>query len=217
MYHIIYKVVNKINDKSYIGYHQTNDINDEYLGSGKLLKKAIKKYGKENFAKEILYVFPNKDEALLKEAEIVNTEFVNDKTTYNLKVGGEGGWDYINTELRKDDKYGSMLSKKLSTSIKKAYKEGKLNSSGMNNPMYGKWAWNKGIKGIKGIKGKSLSLKTKEKISKNNGNKLNDDTIECRLLDLKNTDKTRGYISKLAKKWNVSHTQVRRFIKKFNN
>jgi len=49
---IIYKTTNTINGKIYVGKH--NKDNDDYLGSGKLLKRAMKKYGKEYFCLEIL-------------------------------------------------------------------------------------------------------------------------------------------------------------------
>jgi len=48
----IYKTTNKINGKIYIGKDTTS--NPQYLGSGKLIKRAILKYGVENFTKEIL-------------------------------------------------------------------------------------------------------------------------------------------------------------------
>jgi len=208
MYYTIYKITNLINNNIYIGYHKTDDINDDYMGSGKVLLQSIKKYGKENFKKEILYVFPNKKEALLKESELVNQEFIKRNDTYNIKVGGEGGWDYINNFLMKDDEFKQNISIKLSNSIKKLYEEGILNTSGINNPRYGKTPWNKGI---------PRSNETKKKISENNANKLSKSIINSRLEDLKDIKKTYGYISKLAKKWNVSHTQVRRFINKHYN
>jgi len=62
MFYIIYKTTNQINGKFYIGKHQTNDLNDGYLGSGTLLKRAIQKHGRQNFKKEILHVFDNEEE-----------------------------------------------------------------------------------------------------------------------------------------------------------
>ncbi len=50
---IIYKTTNLINGKIYVGYHNT-DINDGYLGSGTIFSKALKKYGKKNFVREVL-------------------------------------------------------------------------------------------------------------------------------------------------------------------
>ena len=72
MYHIIYKIINQVNGKYYIGRHSTNNINDSYMGSGIGIKNAIKKYGIENFKKEIIAFANTSDELWELEKSIVN-------------------------------------------------------------------------------------------------------------------------------------------------
>ena len=96
MKYTIYKITNKINNKVYIGKHQTDDLNDGYMGSGKILRRARSKHGLENFVKEILYVFDTEEEMNAKEKELVTEEFCLREDTYNLCVGGQGGFSYLN-------------------------------------------------------------------------------------------------------------------------
>lgn len=91
-YYTVYKVTNLINGKYYIGKHKTNDPNDQYMGSGKLIKSAVAKYGIENFIKEILYVFDNEKQMNLTERILVVPD---NETNYNLLPGGQGGFEYI--------------------------------------------------------------------------------------------------------------------------
>lgn len=202
--YIIYKTINKINNKYYIGFHKINPDNDNYLGSGVLLKKAIIKYGKENFVTEILYTYDNKKDALIKEFELVNENVINDEFSYNLKIGGEGGWDYINNILKSNPEYRKMIYNNISESLKTRYKSGEL-KGWIYTSFENYKAWNKG---------KKLSETHKNNISKNNAMNLDKSMIEKRIIDYTNINKSRGYISKLAKQWDISHTSVKRFINK---
>lgn len=95
-YYLIYKITNLVNNKIYIGAHETMDKDDSYMGSGKYLKRAQQKYGIDKFKKEILFECDSRESMFLKETEIVDEEFVARLDTYNLKVGGDGGWDFCN-------------------------------------------------------------------------------------------------------------------------
>lgn len=99
MYYLIYKITNNINGKIYIGKHKTNDKNDGYMGSGLYLNHAQEKYGLDNFTKEILFECSSEEEMNDKERELVNEDFVKRSDTYNLAIGGCGGWYYVNNEL----------------------------------------------------------------------------------------------------------------------
>ena len=90
MYHFIYKTTNLINGKIYVGAHSTNDVNDSYLGSGALLHKAVKKYGRKNFQREIIQFCESLDELYQLEGEIVNEEFIARDDVYNVTLGGGG-------------------------------------------------------------------------------------------------------------------------------
>ena len=91
MHYTIYKVTNKIDGKIYIGFHKTKNLDDGYMGSGKLLKSAIKKYGRKNFKKEILEIFNNEEDMIVREQELVTSTFVLDKNNYNIMPGGKFG------------------------------------------------------------------------------------------------------------------------------
>lgn len=92
----IYQITNIITGHIYVGKHETYELNDGYMGSGKILKHAQSKYGIDNFVKEILYVFDNEADMNSKEAEIVTEEFCLREDTYNICVGGSGGFSFIN-------------------------------------------------------------------------------------------------------------------------
>jgi hypothetical protein len=154
MYYLVYKITNIINGKFYIGAHKTENKNDNYMGSGKIITAAIKKYGAENFTKEILIECSSKEEMYLKEKELV----VLNEQSYNIKHGGEGGWDYLNNSglnnsgktpealkrgglvhkhrLETDEEYRKKHCLRSSERLKKAHKEGNIrydNMTGKNH------------------------------------------------------------------------------------
>jgi hypothetical protein len=71
---------------------------DNYFGSGKNIKRAIKKYGIDSFSKEILYESLDRDFIADKEKQLVNSLTVSDSQCYNMRVGGYGGWDHVNKD-----------------------------------------------------------------------------------------------------------------------
>ena len=89
MYHYFYKITNNINGHFYYGIHSTDNLDDGYMGSGRYLRRAYKKFGIENFTKEIVKFFENREDCANFEKEIVTEELVNDPNCYNISLGGE--------------------------------------------------------------------------------------------------------------------------------
>lgn len=91
MYWCIYRITNLINGKTYIGQHKYNKLDDSYMGSGKLIKLAIKKHGVENFKKEILYSrIQYRETADDMERFAIAKERAIGKAEYNIANGGNG-------------------------------------------------------------------------------------------------------------------------------
>lgn len=100
----IYRITNLINKKTYIGQHTVREgrtiTSDTYWGSGNLIRAARKKYGKENFKKEILISGEfTKDEINTLEIEYISKERSIGKAEYNISDGGES--PFINAEFAK--------------------------------------------------------------------------------------------------------------------
>lgn len=196
MHFIIYETTNLVNGKKYRGAHVTSSLDDGYIGSGKLLKKAIAKYGFDSFEHSILQECSSVEEMFKAEANYVSPEWVENPNTYNLKVGGEGGWDYINkNSLRWDEEKKRIHSIEMK-------KKRRLGEWGPNGPSYG-------------FKGKTHDSNTKKKISINNGMNLDQSQIKTRIDEWNSLPDVRGKVSKISNSWGISHTQVRRFIDKY--
>lgn len=119
LFYLIYQTTNIINGKIYVGKHRTRNIDDGYLGSGKLLQRAITKYGVENFNRQILFVFDNEEEMNTKERELVTESFCKRSDVYNICEGGKGGWSYVNRSgLNNAGKDKAAINEKLSNLLK---------------------------------------------------------------------------------------------------
>ena len=94
-YHFIYKTTCLKTGKLYVGMHSTDDIDDGYLGSGKILGYSRAKHGDENHVREIIEFLPTREALKLREKEIVNEALLANPLNMNLKYGGEGGFDHV--------------------------------------------------------------------------------------------------------------------------
>ena len=122
MYGFIYITTNLVNGKKYLGQRKYSKGWESYLGSGVAFKKALKKYGKENFKREIIVEAETAEELNQFEKELsIKYDVVNSDNWYNLCYGGGATTGYVFSEESK---------RKMSEKAKGRY-------SGEKNPMYG--------------------------------------------------------------------------------
>lgn len=165
-HHIVYKITNLINNKIYIGVHETFDVDDGYMGSGTYLNHAQKKHGLENFKKEILHVFSSREEAYAKEAEIVTVDFLAEENTYNLNLGGKGGWHACNSSGKRNG-----FERRIEDQTKYTHIAREAFNEKMKNPEFRKKFGEKISKSTKGKQnflGKTHTEETKAKIGNAN-------------------------------------------------
>lgn len=197
MKYIVYEITNKVNGKIYVGVHKTENLNDGYMGSGKNIKDAIKKYGIGNFDKKYLAIFDNQTQMFQMESEIVNESFVTNKNTYNISLGGLGSFDHVNKNYWTEEKrrlhglkYGSI-------------------AGSWDNKEKRKKTW------------ESVPLEFRIKNAKKMGdkfggfNKLTEDIVSERLDLIKDVDMaTYGWVKKVSDILGLTHSQVKRFVDK---
>ena len=150
MFHYVYEITNKINGKKYIGKHSTNNLNDKYMGSGAAISEAIKKYGIENFSKNILHLCDSEEEAFKFELlEIEKVEATKNSLYYNIASGGKGGvaslWNDLehreNMSLKtkkqwQDESFKEKTLKALANSNERNKEKYRDNITGINAPWH---------------------------------------------------------------------------------
>ena len=163
MIHYNYITTNNINGKQYIGMHSTDNIDDGYLGSGQLILKAIKKYGKENFTRKILWKCVDLQEAFSNEAIYIKKYNTLSPNGYNLSpTGGLGvhGCHSEETKIKMSKKHKGKKRKPFSKEHKRKLSD--INFGNTNG---------------KANKGKKHSEETKKKMGDRKiGNKHSEET-----------------------------------------
>lgn len=94
MLYYLYRTTCLRTGKIYYGVHKTNRLKDGYLGSGSLLLRDIRQYGKGSFRKDIVLFFENETDMFRFEKDIVNQSFLERTDVYNCRLGGEGAFNY---------------------------------------------------------------------------------------------------------------------------
>lgn len=145
MYGYIYMTTNLVNDRKYIGMHQSDVFTENYKGSGKLIKQAFDKYGFDNF--DVKLIDTANSLAELSEKEAYWIDFYNATESaefYNIKQGGFGGFKINGVSIKK----GRKISEQARINTSNAHKGLKwsqetkdkrsANMIGDKNPFYGK-------------------------------------------------------------------------------
>ena len=164
-YNYIYLITNNINSKIYIGKHSTNNLNDGYMGSGVLIKKAIQKYGIENFTKDYL-AFCDTEEKLNWFEKFYIKKYKAREVGYNLTDGGDGSLGFIMTEEAKQKISKSLKGRKQYEMTEEIRQKQSISHKGRISPMKGKHQSEESRQKISGtLKGKTFSEEHKQKIS----------------------------------------------------
>lgn len=184
-HYLIYKITNNVNGKIYIGKHKTENLDDGYMGSGLAIKRAIGKYGVENFTKEILFDVDDEELMDFVEEVIVDEAFVAREDTYNIALGGQGGHlvdcsEETRQKLSKAHKGKTIpeemrqrISGKLKgrPSPKKGTPMSEEQKQKISRAMKGCVPWNKGVPRSEETK-HAISCANKGKVAWNKGKKM---------------------------------------------
>lgn len=123
----LYFTINTITGMKYIGMHKHRKIDFKYIGSGKYLCNAIRKYGKKNFINIILEYFTSLDDLLKAEENLIAAYNASEsKEFYNIAKGGKNCDNFTNNPRKEEIRQLLSIA-------------GKGKQAGENNPMYGKY------------------------------------------------------------------------------
>jgi len=150
-YGFIYITTNNVNGKKYIGQKKIDNRAKTYLGSGKIFKQALRKYGKKNFTREIVAIGYNaKDLNELEKYYIELHDAVNSDRYYNIADGGNSGSKFAGKTKEEMIVIGKKISEAgkgiiVSDNTKQKMSDNHADCSGENNPNYGRLGANSQI------------------------------------------------------------------------
>ena len=207
----IYRITNNINHKTYIGqhkYYKSLLVEDDYMGSGVILKKAQKKYGIENFSKEIITIAMSRSEAnVLEKYYIAKERKENTYGCYNIADGGYTSVEFTHTP---ESRMKALETRKRNGNLKLSEETKRKISEATK----GRVPWEKGRKRgphseetkrkmSEANKGKALSEETKIKISDANKGKKRPDLAEYnrthKRVGWKHSEEAKKRMSEIAK------------------
>ena len=136
MYGYIYKTTNLITGKIYVGQHKAKTFDKKYFGSGKYLKNALTKYGKDNFKIEVLCECDSFVD--LNKAEVYYIDYYNavdHLVGYNICIGGQGTPGHVFNESERAllSKYTTEMNLARDPEIYRKVSESAKGNKMMNN------------------------------------------------------------------------------------
>lgn len=167
MYGYIYKTTNLINNKIYIGQHKSNKFDKNYFGSGKVIKQALKHYGRKNF--EVILIEECQNQSEMNAKEIYWIKIIREKydhtQIYNI---ADGGYGWVRKEKRKlTEEEKKIISERTKIAMQNPEIKRKISESGKGRTPYNV--------------GKKMPQEQKDKISKKNKEIMNTPEIKEKL------------------------------------
>lgn len=237
-YNYFYKITNNINGHYYYGIHSTNNIDDGYMGSGTILHQAFEKYGINNFTKDIIKFFDNREDCSKYEQQIVTKEIARDRNCYNVRLGGDNQHIWFHKDYSREHLRIKMTPQNSTNTRVWVCKDGKvkyLKKEYLEEYLLDGWELGrkdynprKGYNGVligaerkikEKIKKKSVKRKIKERNQKTIKIKEERDKIRNEKIQLilnSDVDFSKfGWVGKIAKLINIPPQKVNIFMKKY--